>query len=220
MHVDSLTYRFLGAPEEPFVNVNVTNMVVTPTQTVISALAGPMQVDLTFLNPIEVRLWAVNPLQRSSVYPLKPGDWTKQSIPFSYLSFTAISMDNSAHKVQVYSDVTGGARIFSLTYVMLRYIAAEWMSGDRSQYIQWNVTSNTDVIYHTVTLQDPTLFSEVGAQAEWGTLYYAMKTVSDGGPFVFVTHGPWSRETVSRTKFLMIPLPAVSLTLMERWTTK
>ena len=56
MHVDSLTYRFLGAPEEPFVNVNVTNMVVTPTQTVISAQAGPMQVDLTFLNPIEVRL--------------------------------------------------------------------------------------------------------------------------------------------------------------------
>jgi len=56
VHVDSLTYRFLGAPEEPFVNVNVTNMVVTPTQTVISAQAGPMQVDLTFLNPIEVRL--------------------------------------------------------------------------------------------------------------------------------------------------------------------
>jgi len=112
-------------------------------------------------------------------------------------------MDNSAHKVQVYSDVTG-----------------EWMSGDRSQYIQWNVTSNTDVIYHTVTLQDPTLFSEVGAQAEWGTLYYAMKTVSDDGPFIFVTHGPWSRETVSRTRFLMKPLPAVSLTLMESWTTK
>ena len=129
-------------------------------------------------------------------------------------------MDNSAHKVQVYSDVTGGARVFSLMYVTLRYIAAEWMSGDRSQYIQWNVTSNTDVIYHTVTLQDPTLFSEVGTQAEWGTLYYAMKTVSDDGPFIFVTHGPWSRETVSRTRFLMTPLPAVSLTLMEHWTTK
>jgi hypothetical protein len=51
VHVDSLTYRFLGAPEEPFVNVNVTNMVVTPTQTVITAQAGPMQVDLTFLIP-------------------------------------------------------------------------------------------------------------------------------------------------------------------------
>ena len=94
------------------------------------------------------------------------------------------------------------------------------MSGDRSQYIQWNVTSNTDAIYHTVTLQNSDLFSEVGAQAEWGTLYYAMKTVSDDGLSIFVTHSPWSRETVSRTRFLMIPLPAVYLTLVERWTTK
>jgi hypothetical protein len=96
------------------------------------------------------------------------------------------------------------------------------MSGDRSQYIQWNVTSNTNTIYHTVTLQDPVLFSGVGAQAEWGTLYFAMKTVSDDGrPVILVTHdGPWSRETVSRTRFLMRLLPAVSLTHMERWTTK
>jgi hypothetical protein len=98
------------------------------------------------------------------------------------------------------------------------------MSGDRtsSQYIQWNVTSNTNVIYHTVTLQNPDfkLFSEVGAQAEWGTLYYAMKTVSDDGLFIFVTHSPWSRETVSRTRFLMKPLPAVYSTLVEHWTTK
>ena len=56
VRVDSLTYRFLGAPEQPFVDVNVMNMAVTPTQTVISAQAGPMQVNLTFLNPIEVRL--------------------------------------------------------------------------------------------------------------------------------------------------------------------
>lgn len=94
------------------------------------------------------------------------------------------------------------------------------MSGDRSQYIQWNVTSNTDVVYHTVRLQNPDLFSEVGAQAEWGTLYYAMKAVSDDGLFIFVAHSPWSRETVSRTRFQMRPLPAVYLTLVERWTTK
>jgi ABC-type histidine transport system ATPase subunit len=53
-------------------------------------------------------------------------------------------------------------------------------------------------------------------------LYFAMKTVSDDGrTFILVTHdGPWSRETVSRTRFLMRLLPAVSLTHMGRWTTK
>ena len=35
--------------------VNVTDTVITPTQTVVAAQAGPMQVNLTFLNPIEVR---------------------------------------------------------------------------------------------------------------------------------------------------------------------
>jgi hypothetical protein len=39
---------------------------------------------------------------------LKPHDWVKQSIPFSYLAFTANSLDGASHTVQVYSDVSGG----------------------------------------------------------------------------------------------------------------
>jgi hypothetical protein len=60
VRVDGLTYSFLGdeglVPGGPLNGtVNFTNIVVTPTQTVIAAQAGPMQVNLTFLNPIEVR---------------------------------------------------------------------------------------------------------------------------------------------------------------------
>ena len=40
---------------------------------------------------------------------LKPQDWVKQSIPFSYMAFTATSTDGAAHNLQVYSDVSGGA---------------------------------------------------------------------------------------------------------------
>ena len=56
MRVDGLTYSFLG--DAPFNNgtVNLMNTVVTPTQTVLTAEAGRMQFNLTFLNPIEVRL--------------------------------------------------------------------------------------------------------------------------------------------------------------------
>jgi hypothetical protein len=39
---------------------------------------------------------------------LKPQDWVKQSIPFSYMAFTASSLDGASHAVQVYSDVSGG----------------------------------------------------------------------------------------------------------------
>jgi len=65
-------------------------------------------------------------------------------------------------------------------------ITAEWTSGNRTQHIQSYMTSNTDVIYHAVSLRNPTVFGEVDVQAEWGTLYYAMKSVSDSGPSLFV----------------------------------
>jgi hypothetical protein len=55
---------------------------------------------------------------------------------------------------------------------------AEWLSGDRSREIGWSTTSNNNLIYHTVGLQDPAIFNEINAQADWGTLYYAMKSVS------------------------------------------
>ncbi|KAH9996278.1 hypothetical protein BJV77DRAFT_942524 [Russula vinacea] len=143
VRVDGLTYSFLG-DERQAVNgtVNLTNVAVTPTQTVVTARAGPMQVNLTFLNPIE------------------PRDWVKQSIPFSYMAFTAGSLDGVAHAVQVYSDVSG-----------------EWNSGDRNQVIVWSATSNADVIFHSVRLQASAVFTEIIDQAEWGTLYYAMQTV-------------------------------------------
>ena len=111
MRVDGLTYSFLG-DETLVVNgtANLTNVVVTPTQTVVAAQAGPMQVNLTFLNPIEARFQFFNFQLLFTVlhmHHLKPRDMVRQSIPFSYMSFTAKSSDGASHAVQVYSDVSG-----------------------------------------------------------------------------------------------------------------
>ena len=57
-------------------------------------------------------------------------------------------------------------------------IIAEWLSGDKTQSIAWSTISNNDVIYHTAGLRNPAVFNEINNQAEWGTLYYAMKSVS------------------------------------------
>jgi hypothetical protein len=38
-----------------FPAANITNTVVMPTQIMLTAEAGPMQVNLTFMNPVEVR---------------------------------------------------------------------------------------------------------------------------------------------------------------------
>src|SRR6266852_5013488 len=57
VRVDNLTYSFLGDVRPNFHNgpVNFTSISITPTQSAVTAQAGPMQVNLTFLNPIEVR---------------------------------------------------------------------------------------------------------------------------------------------------------------------
>ncbi|KAI9464136.1 hypothetical protein BJY52DRAFT_1115258 [Lactarius psammicola] len=149
VRVDSVTYSLLGYSPSVNGSVNLTNTVITPTQTKLTAQAGAMQFNLTFLNPIE------------------PGDWVKQSIPFSYLSLTAESLDGAAHAVQVYSDVSG-----------------EWLSADRTQEIRWSTRAINNVIYHRVDLKNPAVFNEIGTQAEWGTLYYAM---GSGGENTFKT---------------------------------
>ncbi|KAH9077812.1 hypothetical protein EDB83DRAFT_2514525 [Lactarius deliciosus] len=149
VRVDGVTYSFLGYSPSVNGSVNLTNTVITPTQTKLIAQVGPMEFNLTFLNPIE------------------PGNWVKQSIPFSYLSLTAESLDGAAHAVQVYSDVSG-----------------EWLSADRSQEIIWSTTAINNVIYHMAQLKNPAVFNEIGTQAEWGTLYYA---IGSGGENTFKT---------------------------------
>ena len=184
VRVDGLTYSFLGdelvVPNGPLNgSVNLTNIVVTPTQTVLVAHAGPMQVNLTFLIPIEVRFHSSVTFTFLHMRHMKPGDWVKQSIPFSYMSFTAKSSDGASHAVQVYSDLTGGTCSFSPKPVVLFSFVAEWSSGDRFQDIQWSATPAPNTIYLSVNLENQVLFDEIFDQAEWGTLYYAMQTVSD-----------------------------------------
>ena len=108
--MDNITYLFLGYADTINATVNLTSTVISPTQTKLTAEAGHMQFNLTFLNPIEVRIWTIF---RRFFYPLspllQPGDWVKQSIPFSYLSLTAESLDGAAHAVQVQTYVSAGA---------------------------------------------------------------------------------------------------------------
>jgi len=42
---------------------------------------------------------------------------------------------------------------------------------------------------HVIALSEQVKFSEVFDQAEWGTLYFATKNVSDNSSLYFVTHG-------------------------------
>lgn len=57
VRVDGLTYSFLGDVDPTLVNATVNSTIywINPLTTILMAHAGPMQVYLTFFNPIEVR---------------------------------------------------------------------------------------------------------------------------------------------------------------------
>ena len=56
IRVDNVTYRWLGADAQaPDVGTNLTGRLVTPTRTTFFVQAGPMNLNVTFLSPIEVR---------------------------------------------------------------------------------------------------------------------------------------------------------------------
>ncbi|CCM02776.1 uncharacterized protein FIBRA_04884 [Fibroporia radiculosa] len=88
IRVDGTTYRWLGAATYASTTANLTSFEVTPTRTIFNVQAGPMDVTVTFLSPIE------------------PSDWVRQSIPFSYVAVNASSNDGKAHVTQFYSDIT------------------------------------------------------------------------------------------------------------------
>ncbi|KAH8977116.1 hypothetical protein EDB86DRAFT_3250304 [Lactarius hatsudake] len=144
VRVDNSTYLLLGdALSVVNTTVNLTSVVVSPTQTKLSAEAGPMQINLTFLNPIEART--------------RPGDWIKQSIPFSYMSLTAESLDGAAHATQVYSDLSVG-----------------WLSGNPTQVSVDLSESQPGDYFNYVIIP----------QQDWGVLQYAMKPDGPGNTTV------------------------------------
>ncbi|KAL1944830.1 hypothetical protein VTO73DRAFT_2450 [Trametes versicolor] len=141
IRVDNLTYAWMGGDTQAPFSGNISNVQVTPTRSIFTMQTGPMNVTVTFLSPIE----------RS--------DLVLQSLPFSYVSIVASTLDGQAHDVQVYSD-----------------ISAEWVSGNRASQVLWNQQSSRESMYHEIVLQFPETNVElVNQQAQDGTAYYAME---------------------------------------------
>jgi len=88
--VDGTTYTFLGAPNTSGANkATQKSMTFTATQSTFVLTAGPVDVTVNFLSPVE------------------PNDLVKQSLPFAYMAVTAAPNDGKSHSVQVYSDISG-----------------------------------------------------------------------------------------------------------------
>lgn len=159
--VDGTTYNFLGTPGVPGTNAlkavqksltvrirseGTQRMVTdasqfTATQSIFVMTAGPVDLTVTFLSPVEVCSLSSRPgLELIGTW--QPTDLVKQSLPFSYLALSAAPNDGKVHSVQLYSD-----------------ISAEWVTGDNSLSANWT-TAVGDVVTHQVQLVNQQPFVE------------------------------------------------------------
>ncbi|KAG2056314.1 DUF1793-domain-containing protein [Suillus hirtellus] len=89
IRVDGATYTFLGDPVVPGAESAIQkSLEFTSTQSIFVMTAGPVDINVNFLSPVE------------------PTDFLKQSIPFSYLALSAVSNDGGSHIVSVYTDIS------------------------------------------------------------------------------------------------------------------
>ncbi|KAJ7129539.1 DUF1793-domain-containing protein [Mycena epipterygia] len=89
--VDGTTYTFLGVPAvagTTFSKAVQKSSKFTATQSIFVLSAGPVDITVTFLSPVE------------------PNDLVKQSQPFSYMAVSAAATDGGSHSVQVYTDIS------------------------------------------------------------------------------------------------------------------
>ena len=179
-----MSYSWMGDDGVVQQNVSkITNIQFTPTRTIYVMTAGPMNLTVTFLSPIEVSfpsrphtfVRGIGYDSRNSCMT-QPTDFVKQSIPFSYLSVEASSLDGQSHAVQLYSDISAGENWRDRAQRTRLIIRLEWVSGNRSANVQWSTTpKNTGTsLFHQIELQSPTAFTEVSDQAQDSTVYYGI----------------------------------------------
>ncbi|HWC78915.1 MAG TPA: DUF5127 domain-containing protein [Pseudonocardiaceae bacterium] len=140
--IDGTPYVLMGTPSldsaPALLGLTQTNLTTTATRSIFTLNAGGVELVVTFTSPIE------------------PGDLRRQSMPLSYVSSSARSLDGKAHKVSVYFDISG-----------------EWAHGDTSALVNWAAGTNSGVQNLSITPADPSVLAESGDMASWGTVVWS-----------------------------------------------
>ncbi|KAF8824150.1 hypothetical protein HHX47_DHR9000564 [Lentinula edodes] len=172
LRVDGTLYEWLGSAVEDggltIANnatakaVTLQNYQITPTRSILSLQAGAMDINVTFLSPIE------------------PADLALQSFPFTYIYFEASSTDGNSHSLQVYEDISGGMlEIFFVAMVKLTLSFAEWTSSSTTNIVQWNTTTSNSITYHQAQRSPFQFMTETNDMAEDATVYHVTNSMAN-----------------------------------------
>ena len=132
VRVNGQTYEFMGHPTQDDIGTKLqakqVSLKVTPTQSMFTLNAGPIALAVNFFTPID------------------PTDLKRLSLPASYISVSAWSLDSATHEIEVYLD-----------------ISAEWTSGDSNEEVVWDmkeIKGNKTIITGDMRLKNQKIFTE------------------------------------------------------------
>ncbi|EMD33491.1 hypothetical protein CERSUDRAFT_108226 [Gelatoporia subvermispora B] len=150
VRVDNATYQWLGLGFTP---ANLTDIKLTPTRTIFEMQAGPVNLTITYMMPIE------------------PSDWVQQSLPFSYVSLEVASTDGLPHDVEAYADISGewlsgnrSSEIQWTTVVGNDIVYHEVSLASPVPFQEIDHQANDGVMYHAIS-QGPNVTWQTGAGA-------------------------------------------------------
>ncbi|KZT68281.1 hypothetical protein DAEQUDRAFT_338010 [Daedalea quercina L-15889] len=153
IRVDGKTYTLFGnnnlASSYNISAGTILETELTPTRTIQVIQAGPMNVTLTLLSPID------------------PCDLVRQSLPFTYTAVNFTSTDDHPHDIQFYADVSG------------EWLYGGGEGQRSEQMMTWSSHNTSSMIYLKWQLEEPLPFQEFKDQASDGTTYHAMALGKD-----------------------------------------
>ncbi|KAJ7636292.1 hypothetical protein FB45DRAFT_1055754 [Roridomyces roridus] len=184
--VDGQQYKFLGGAgvgDVPFTTATQKSFNFTSTQSIFVLSAGPVDLTVTFLSPVET-------------------DLVKLSIPLAYMDVSFSSTDGKTHDVKVYSDITGewltGDDSWDLQWeTTTKGIVSHEISF---QYPAMWQEVNDHIAYASATLVLCASFNSISD----GSLYYSTLpgkgVMYQTGPDVFVRGNFLSNSSLPNTK--------------------
>ncbi|KAF7335620.1 hypothetical protein MVEN_02216900 [Mycena venus] len=126
--VDGVPHQWLGHYNAENAST-LLGITVTPTRTILALQAGPMQLNVTFLSPIEMIGYA-SPFH-SAIY-----------------TWTQFRRTGEKHNIQLYTDINAGAFLFyERDDGSSCFCIAAWVTNSSSTEIEWDSKQTTNAAY-------------------------------------------------------------------------
>ncbi|KAL1661466.1 hypothetical protein GGF50DRAFT_117933 [Schizophyllum commune] len=187
--VDGKAYSWLGngnAGDAGFEHASQKSSEFTATQSTFVLSAGPVDLTVNFLSPVE------------------PTDLVKGSLPFAYLEVSVHSTDGTAHEVQIYSDISAewvsGDSSLQATWSTRtgEIITHQAQLKDQAEYSESNDHTQYGSIYYSTSWSNSATYqtgSDVAVRAQFinnGVLANTEDTnfraISDNWPVFGLAH--------------------------------